>query len=107
MVSMDKMIEYLKDYTLQNTVDHDDEHTIKLVDVFTPDGDDIDSGTRELELLADHLCDCLDGPPTEKELDWKEEFSNEFHKHYDDILPPEIVIGSIQWHIKLMEKYIK
>ena len=103
MITVKKMIEFLKEYRLQNTVDHDDEHTIELVDVFTPDGDDIDSGTGEVELLADHLCSCIYPPGWE---DWEKDFAKEFHDHYDGILTPELVEGGIQWNLEFLRRYI-
>lgn len=52
--------EALNDYRCQYTLCASDDSGSMLVDILTPDGDDVDSGIREMDLLAEHIAVSID-----------------------------------------------
>jgi hypothetical protein len=69
-VSEENILKLLGEYRTHNTIDapEPDGEGMELVDLLTPDGDDIDSGKDELRRIARHLYDYL--PRQEEQGGW-------------------------------------
>lgn len=69
------------------------------------------------EYKITYFCECDNQPdktkssypeaPRPKDIIWQENYAKEFHKHYEGILPDNVIYESVQWNLKFMEKYMK